>query len=227
MKKRHSTGGKSSSKYVLGRTRKNPPSSTLLLPSHYIQMNPFMVTTNENYGLALNAANKVYETIPASTKENISSSDTKKSTTPPHDLSFLMSRESDRFGEGTSYSDSALSRVFREKESDPMNKRRKDSSLAKQSFDSVRALSKTVSKEEVKDILVNYSHSPKKQHPLYTTEANVAGMRKPTEASFSTARYGLSQHFSQSFNRTMYRDEGLNSSMTKSKIHDQLTPQFI
>jgi hypothetical protein len=147
-----------------------------------------------------------------------------------HDLSFLMTRESDRFGEGCSYSDNALSAVFRQQVSDSMNKRRKNTLFATpfcSESPSCEPASKTIPKEEVKDIISHYNHKPKEQNPLYLTEANEFGLRKPSEASYTTARYGLSQKFSQSFNRTMFRDEGLNASMTKSKIHDQLTPQFI
>lgn len=149
---------------------------------------------------------------------------------PSHDLSFLMTRESDRFGEGCPYSDNALSAVFRQEASASMNKRRKDTLFAKpfcSESPAAEHASKTISKSEVKEILSHYDHKPKEQNPLYITEANEFGLRKPSEASYTTARHGVSQKFSQSFNRTMFRDEGLNASMTKSKIHDQLTPQFI
>ncbi|KAL3802833.1 hypothetical protein HJC23_007610 [Cyclotella cryptica] len=183
--------------------------------------NPFMVTSNQSYGLALQALSPVH--VPKEECRNINGS-------MSSDPSFLMPRESDRYGEGSSYSDSALSEVFRQKESDSMNKRRKHSIFAKPSYSNAptaEPFTKKVSKEEVKEILSNYNHNPKQQNPLYATEANTFGLRKPSEASYTTARYGLSQKFSQSFNRTMYRDEGLNASMTKSKVHDQLTPQFI
>jgi hypothetical protein len=111
-----------------------------------------------------------------------------------------------------------------------MNKRRKDTIFAKP-FNSesptTEPISKTIPKDQVKDILSHYDHKPKEQNPLYVTEANEYGLRKPSQASYTTAKYGLSQRFSQSFNRTMFRDEGLNASMTRSKIHDHLTPQFI
>ena len=190
--------------------------------------NPFMVTSNERYGLALHALN--------SKDSSLSAQDTPIEDTPTpsedknaHDLSFLMTRESDRFGEGCNYSDNALSAVFRRQASESMNKRRKNTLFATQfcSESPSEAGPKTIPKEEVKDILHHYDHKPKEQNPLYATEANEFGLRQPSEASYTNARYGLSQRFSQSFNRTMFRDEGLNASMTKSKIHDQLLPQFI
>ena len=226
---------------------------------HYTTTNPFMVTSNECYGMSLPQAAKrasyvspiendaLFETDCTNnecdanlTREHTNSISNENGTTPTqHDLSFLFSRESDRFGEGIPYSDSALSQVFREKESDSMNKRRKNSIFVKPycnvndrstttaNHNGKLVCSKTVSKEEVHEILSQYNHNPKQQNPLYATTANEFGLRKPSAATYTTARYGLSQKFSQSFNRTMYRDEGLNASMTKSRIHDQLTPQFI
>jgi hypothetical protein len=186
-------------------------------------MNPFMITSNECYGLALHIMN---EKAPLHEHSHSQESNTDR---PSRDLSFLMTRESDRFGEGCSYSDNALSAVFRQEPSASMNKRRKDTIFAKpfNSESPTAELSKTIPKDQVKEILAHYSHNPKEQNPLFVTEANEFGLRKPSQASYTTARYGLSQKFSQSFNRTMFRDEGLNASMTRSKIHDHLTPQFI
>jgi hypothetical protein len=185
-------------------------------------INPFMITSNECYGLALHSLNDKASIPP----EHLQKSNT---DTPSRDLSFLMTRESDRFGEGCSYSDNALSAAFRQEPSASMNKRRKDTIFAKpfNSESPTTEPSKTIPKDQVKVILSHYDHKPKEQNPLYVTEANEYGLRKPSQASYTTAKYGLSQRFSQSFNRTMFRDEGLNASMTRSKIHDHLTPQFI
>ena len=191
------------------------------------RLNPFMVTTNEGYGLSLHSI-KDANIRPDENTTEPNENQTSSTNDSSHDLSFLMTRESDRFGEGCSYSDNALSAVFRQQASHSMNKRRKDTLFATPCSDSlVEPNSKVIPKEEVKEILSHYDHKPKEQNPLYSTQANEFGLRKPSEASYTTARYGLSQKFSQSFNRTMFRDEGLNASMTKSKIHDHLTPQFI
>jgi len=206
--------------------------------------NPFMVTSNACYGMSLREASKraSYTSPVEKGKGALVDSDRgcgpllattieKKSAvafdipSASQDLSFLYSRESDCFGKGTSFSDSSLSQVFRLKESDSMSKRRKNSVFVKQFAPATR--SKTVPKEEVTEILSQYNHDPKDQNPLYGTTANEYGLKKPSEATLPTARHGNSQKFSQSFNRTMFRDEGLNSSMTKSKIHDLLTPQFV
>ena len=142
------------------------------------------------------------------------------------DLSFLYSRESDRFGEGTSFSDSALSQVFRLKESDSMSKRRKNSVFVKQlhkSSDAPRQ-SRIVPKEEIDEIVSKYKNNPKEQKPLYATTANEYGRKKPTAATIATVAFNRTQKFSHSFNKTMYRDEGLTASMSRSNIHDSLTP---
>lgn len=202
--------------------------------------NPFMVTSNECYGMSLpDASKRVTYTSPIA--EGASEQPThstgcgalpgltaEEASNSIQDLSFLYSRESDRFGEGTTFSDSSLSQVFRLKESDSMNKRRKNSVFVKQLGNNSDELpSKTLPKEQVAEILSKYNHNPKAQNPLYVTTANGYGSKPPTSATYTTERHGLSQKFSQSFNRTMFRDEGLNSSMTKSNIHDLLTPQFV
>lgn len=128
-------------------------------------------------------------------------------------MSFVYSRESDRFGEGCEFSDSLLSEVFRLKESDSMNKRRKHSPFVqKELADCVQRSSNFIA----------YNHNPKVHHPLYHTTATEYGSKKPSEATFQNVRHGLSQQFSQSFNRTMFHNEGLNAAITKSKVHDSL-----
>jgi len=222
--------------------------------------NPFMVTSNECYGMSLseaskrvsysspiqnevgkvatsadNASNKGRAALPGvATGNGSNNSGPNPFSTPSsqQDMSFLYSRESDRFGEGSTFSDSSLSRVFRMKESDSMNKRRKNSVFVKKLTDSTdiptrTPKDKTVPKEEVDQILARYNHNPKPQNALYGTSANEYGLKKPSAATIPSVRHGMSQQFSQSFNRTMFRDEGLNASMTKSNIHDLLTPQFV
>ncbi|KAL9182859.1 hypothetical protein ACHAXT_004138 [Thalassiosira profunda] len=181
--------------------------------------NPFMVTSNECYGMSLPEASK---------RAALASPENENGREMASD-SFLYSRESDRFGEGSSFSDSALSKVFRLKESDSMNKRRKYSAFVRQpgNASSAPSPSKTVPKDEVTEILSHYNHNPAKQNPLFGTTANEYGLKKPTSSTYPSVRHGLSQQFSQSFNRTMYRDEGLNAAITKSTVHDSLTPQFV
>lgn len=194
--------------------------------------NPFMVTSNSAFGRSLSEASKSASYISPAENEAAQSQSAQTEEKSGPDLSFLYSRESDRLGEGTSFSDSALSEVFRLKESDSMSKRRKNSIFVKQQFGGgpsaeAASASKTVSKEQADELLRNYNHNPKEQNPLYSTTANEYGLKPLSESTITTERHGLSQKFSQSFNRTMFRDEGLNASMTKSNIHDLLTPQFV
>ena len=192
--------------------------------------NPSMTTSNECYGMSLPEASKRASFVsPEGNSEQVPSGcgalpgmDEKSQG----DLSFLYSRESDRFGEGTSFSDSALSQVFRLKESDSMSKRRKNSVFVKQlhkSSDAPRQ-SRIVPKEEIDEIVSKYKNNPKEQKPLYATTANEYGRKKPTAATIATVAFNRTQKFSHSFNKTMYRDEGLTASMSRSNIHDSLTP---
>lgn len=209
--------------------------------------NPFLVTSNECYGMSLPEASKrasfVSPEIESSREEEAPAESNsnngcgalpgmaEENSNPPsqQDLSFLYSRESDRFGEGSTFSDSSLSQVFRLKESDSMNKRRKNSVFVKKQLcnSDAPASSKTVPKDEVSKILSQYNHNPKDQNPLYVTTANQYGHKRPNAASVPSVRHGTSQRFSQSFNRTMFRDEGLKCTLSKSTVHDLLTPQFI
>lgn len=202
--------------------------------------NPFMVTSNECYGMSLPEASKRVYTSPVHSSSSSSSSSISSSIgnvqgdelskenkeVSKQDMSFVYSRESDRFGEGCEFSDSLLSEVFRLKESDSMNKRRKHSPFVQKELadcaDQATNSSRTISKEEVTEILSQYNHNPKVQHPLYHTTATEYGSKKPSEATFQNVRHGLSQQFSQSFNRTMFHNEGLNAAITKSKVHDLL-----
>lgn len=167
--------------------------------------NPFMVTSNSCYGMSLKEA---CEKAPFS-HSNDSNSTQEDSALSAQDVSFLYRRkESDSYGESAPYSDSSLSKVFRQRESDSMNKRRKNSSLV--GNDSSNSGRNSLSKEEVSEILSDYDHSPKEQNPLYVTESNEFGRRKPSAATWTTKRHGLAQSFSKSFNNYVYRDEGLN-----------------
>lgn len=168
--------------------------------------NPFMVTSNSCYGMSLKEA---CEKAPFSRSNDSDNSTPDDSALSTQDVSFLYRRkESDSYGESAPYSDSSLSKVFRQRESDSMNKRRKNSSLV--GNDSSNSGRNSLSKEEVSEILDDYDHNPKEQNPLYVTESNEFGRRKPSAATWTTKRHGLAQSFSKSFNNYVYRDEGLN-----------------
>ena len=67
-----------------------------------------------------------------------------------------------------------------------------------------------------------YSHKPKKEHIMYQTSANDYGNQGPTVATVAAERRARSQQFSNSFNGIKYRDQGLNTSTTKSHVHDNI-----
>ncbi|KAK1747448.1 hypothetical protein QTG54_001411 [Skeletonema marinoi] len=168
--------------------------------------NPFMVTSNSGYGMSLKEACEK-ASFSHSHDSNSAQDDSAPSST--QDVSFLYRRkESDSYGESAPYSDSSLSKVFRQRESDSMNKRRKNSSLVKN--DSSNSGRRSLSKEDVSVILSDYDHNPKEENPLYVTESNEFGRRKPSAATWTTKRHGVAQSFSKSFNNYVYRDEGLN-----------------
>eukprot|EP00968_Pinguiococcus_pyrenoidosus_P017431 scaffold1740_cov254-Pinguiococcus_pyrenoidosus.AAC.13 len=70
---------------------------------------------------------------------------------------------------------------------------------------------------DANSVLASYRHRPKQEHTLYPTTSNDIGKKKPSKATFVLERYSRQQRFSNSFNGVHYRDEGLNTSMSKNK----------
>jgi len=82
-------------------------------------------------------------------------------------------------------------------------------------------------KDDVSVLLASYNHAPKDQNPLYATTQNDFGIKKPTEATYTSERLPRKQGFSNGFNSQMPRDQGLNTSLTRSNVHVELDPQFV
>lgn len=150
-------------------------------------------------------------------------------TAKDHDLSFLFSRSSDSIGVGIPFSDSALSKVFRQNDSLMESVRRKslDPDLVKQVEVENLPLKRHLALKDVQEILNGYNHNPKTQHPLYMTSSNDYGRRKPTPAAYTSTRAFRNQAFSSSFNKIMPRGNGLNTSLSRSKVHSLLDPRFL
>lgn len=182
--------------------------------------NPFYVTSNQLSGMSILARYGPVEEL----------EDDKSSSSPASDgfdLSFLYSRESDRIGQGVQVSDSALAQVLAQKETLCEVSRRK---RLKSTIQAVNKQSNEKSPEdtqkEVEQLLASYSHNPKEENPLYGTTANDYGQKKPSLATYNPHRITRNQTFSRAFNSMMFKDQGLNTSMTRSNVHEQLDPMF-
>ncbi len=175
-----------------------------------------MTTSNQSYGVNV----KDLRTCNIFTKldENQDSGIASKDSEPS--LSFLYTRESDNIGAAIEGTQSSLAKAFEKKK-------------PKRKWESSRALGKDARRYVIEDdesdfrrdedaILDLYKHDPKVQNPLYTTTANDIGLKKPSKATHTTTMYARSQCFSKSFNRIMFQDQGLNTSLTRSNVHERL-----
>jgi len=216
-------------------------------------LNPFFVTTNQSsFGIDLLSAKRnppKYESPPVFRPQLANVDQNRSESAKKYDLSFLYGRESERIGAGIVHnSDSNISRTFALGESLSEAAKRKagiqdSKSSCKSSvqdpaeyqnisLDAYKLVHKddskeTSSPEEVEHLLKSYKHLPREQHLIYTTTTNDYGMKKPTPATYTNHRITWNQEFSKSFNSKMYIDEGLNTSLSRSKIHTQLDPHFI
>ena len=184
-----------------------------------------MTTSNQNYGIQFEQL-KHCDLVEKSEQNNDFESD---KTSQQHDddtnhqpkFSFLYTRESDQIGTEVESSNSSLAKAF-DKEK-PKRKRQ-----LKVIDETVQADSNNaVSVNEAKAILGNYKHEKKVQNPLYSTTSNNIGSKKPSPATFTTMKYSRSQSFSKSFNRIMFQDQGLNTSSTRSNVHERLDSHFV
>jgi hypothetical protein len=189
--------------------------------------NPFYVTSNQR-GIGLPPmAELKREAIQLELQDKRLKE--KNPTTKDHDLSFLFTRSSDSIGVGIPFSDSALSKVFRQNDSLMDSVRRKSlaAELVKQVEVDSLPLKRHLTLKEVQEILDGYNHNPKIQHPLYMTSSNDYGRKRPNPATYTSTRASKNQAFSSSFNKMMPRGNGLNTSLSRSKVHSLLDPRFL
>eukprot|EP01083_Nonionella_stella_P004920 14373_1 len=186
------------------------------------RQNPFMITSNMNYGINVLELKKVNDILNEEDHQRESSTEETaaiptKAQEAEHgeernysDLSFLYTRESDRIGEYAELSQSPLAKQFRAKPP-----RRKKVKRAPEF-----APQEEPSREAIAAVLDSYNHAPKPENPLYQTSANSIGSKKPSLATHTANRHPRTQAFSKSFNRKMFRDHGLNTARTKSNVLD-------
>lgn len=172
----------------------------LIKTSQHNTMDPFMITSNQSYGLQLNELKMATDILGVNNKNENENQFTNE--TP--DLTFLYTRESDRIGEGVPLSGYPLAKQFRKK----INETRKQITCEGEKGNTCKSTIR--SHDQVKAILDEYNHAPKEQSPLYTTTANVIGMKAPSVATYTAESHQRSQQFSKSYNRMMFRDHGLN-----------------
>lgn len=238
--------------------------------------NPFMVTSNQCYGMSFVDQQKelvfmiqklekeqcrhedehdsnhhlndqeeesmTTTTTTTNTKSNNTESHHNVNSSPSsYDLSFLYSRESDRIGEGIEYSDSELAKVLTKKTSLAEDKhlmyhkkRSTSSSLSPnpilsnhQTFNEINNINNADRELLLEQHLKSYVHETKEENPLYVTSSNEYGCKKPCSLTYTAVRNARGQSFSNSFHRNMFKDQGLNTSMTRSRVHQSLDPQFI
>mmetsp|Transcript_10818 Transcript_10818/g.18999 ORF Transcript_10818/g.18999 Transcript_10818/m.18999 type:complete len:194 (-) Transcript_10818:62-643(-) len=179
--------------------------------------NPFFQTTAANIGAIAGQRQWV---APESYKPKKLQKDTR------YDFNFMYRKESDQYGKGIGYSDSALSETVRNTESKGVIARKKGEGLypmappapAAEPVEPVTKLNRP---------LPNYQTKSKVEHPMYTTTNNQFGFKNPDRSTMTVDRVFIPQEFSNSFNNIKYRDQGLNTALAKSKIHTQLDPHFL
>ena len=138
------------------------------------------------------------------------------------DLSFQYSRESDSIGNHLKHSDSSLAQVLSQKESLREISARKR--LNNRQDESISIVPKGEF-ENAEQFLQSYNHNPKHEEPLYTTTANEYGIKKPSMATHNSKMFPKREVL-KSFNGIMFKDQGLNTALTRSNVHGQLDPLF-
>ena len=167
--------------------------------------NPFYQTTSQTLGTDPFAPTK-WDSKAKTESNNKQEEDKNKGN-----FAFLYSRESDRIGsrpdletnEPLNYDAIPVSRLIQQQKHDNEHKR------------------------TAVEVLENYKHTPKTEHPRYLTSTNDYGKKLPSEATVVTERHSKQQDFSRSFANIKPRSSTMNTSVTRSTIHSSLDPQFL
>lgn len=175
--------------------------------------NPFMITSYQSYGLNLNEMRRMNDAIRIFDKKELESNMKQRRKDRDLDLSFLYARESDKIGQEVKLSEGPLAVQLRKKL--PRRKRTNNSTLKRDENEK-----NTIPNKQIVQILEQYNHEPKSQHPLYQTSSNLIGLKAPSLATYPSKMYSRSQSFSKSFNEIMFRDHGLNTSKAEMNTSD-------
>lgn len=138
-----------------------------------------------------------------------------------YEFGFLYKRASEDIGRGIDPSDSRLSRAMAQGDTLRDIAKMKTGGIEKPTGDDDGApeLSGTLRAERILD---RYHHEPRAEHTMYQTTNNQYGIQRPTVATFTADRQARSQKFSNSFNGIKFRDQGLNTSLVRSTVHNSL-----
>ena len=146
------------------------------------------------------------------------------------DMSFQFSRESDSFGEGCNESDSRLSGTMKLMHSTGRVAEFKGRALNPAASDPTDLTgANDALKPSVQQCVDAYAstHKAKRENPMYATTSNDIGSKPVSVATFTSERQTMSQYFTNSFNSIKYRDQGLNTSLSRSRCHSSLDPAFL
>ena len=187
--------------------------------------NPWMVTTNQAYGVSLDDLKKTKSQWWNVTRDDSFCDHQSEHEKQQHNMSFLFSRESDKYGTDIPSSDSCLAKALSEQTSLSARAKRKTFSSSFQQLTSNPVPSR-LSKGQMENWINQYSLNKKQEHILYSTTSNQIGSKKPTLATLPTTRYDISQQFSSSFHTVMFHDHSLNVALSRSKVHKSLDPSF-
>ncbi len=188
--------------------------------------NPFMITSNQNYGIVFEELKNCELNQKSDFNDDLATEGKgqgQTTTAAEPKLSFLYKRESDRIGSEVEVSKSALARAF--DKGKPLRKRQLK--FMNETVETEPNNSTTECSSRVNAILDDYKHERKTENPLFTTTSNDYGSKKPSKTTYTTMRYSRSQSFSKSFNRIMFQDQGLNTSLTRSNVHERLETHFV
>ena len=187
--------------------------------------NPFFQTTSRNIGLDL-TRDRPFDAPRFARPQPRDAND-------GFDFSFMYERASTKIGVGVGASDSKISDTLARHDPPGAIAKAKGAGLyptapdASASDEAIARAGMGGEKPSTEEVLDAYRHAPKDENPMYTTTNNALGFKKPTVATFSNERSARSQTFSNSFNGTKYRNQGLNTAVTLSGVHNNLNPQWI